>query len=249
MGAWVRTLNCLFNLEMDFHFIAEGDRFFCLHFLHTVLWSAGFEISLCGNLLRAGMGLGPANEAFNAHRLSEVDFKVSGSSIIKNEKLIVRYKDWYMTWEKAAPIILGMVAFGLDFPAEPKDAIPVEQNEAQKGGEDNTGLSSTPSRRWRLWPNPFRRVKTLQHSNSNSSGDDIFVDSESCFSPSVEPSPTRNGENGSHQKKFLRTNVPTSEQIASLNLKDGQNLIAFSFSTRVLGKQQVCYFMYFLIFQ
>ncbi|RWR76858.1 phosphatidate phosphatase PAH1-like protein isoform X1 [Cinnamomum micranthum f. kanehirae] len=201
----------------------------------------GFEISLCANLLHPGMGWGPANEVFNAHRLSEEQYRVSGPSIIKNEKLIVRYKDTYMTWEKAAPIILGMVAFGLDFPAEPKEAIPVGQNETPKGGDNNTGPSSTPSRIWRLWPIPFRRTKTLQHSNSNASSADadVFVDSESCFSPSVEPLLTRNGENGSLQKKFLRTNVPTSEQIASLNLKDGQNLIAFSFSTRVLGKQQV----------
>lgn len=235
---------------MDFHFIVEGDRL-CLHFLHSFLWSAGFEISLCGNLLHPGMGWGPANEVFSAHRLSEEQYRVSGPSIIKNEKLIVRYKDMYMTWEKAAPIILGMVAFGLDFPAEPKEAIPVGQNETPKGGDNNIGPSSTPSRIWRLWPIPFRRTKTLQHSDSNASSADadVFVDSESCFSPSVEPLVTRNGENGSLQKKFLRTNVPTSEQIASLNLKDGQNLIAFSFSTRVFGKQQVCYFLYILVFK
>lgn len=195
----------------------------------------GFELSLCGNFLRAGMGLDSANEAFNAHRLSEEEFKVSSTSIIKNEKLIVRYKDRYMTWEEAAPIILGMAAFGLDFPAEVKDAIPIEQNETPKVDERNAGFSSSPSRRWRLWPIPFRRISTLQHSNSNSSSEDVFVDSESFLSPRVEP----NGENASPKKQFQRTNIPSSEQIASLNLNEGQNLITFSFSTRVLGKQQV----------
>ncbi|MCD7467548.1 hypothetical protein HAX54_005048 [Datura stramonium] len=37
-----------------------------------------------------------------------------------------------------------------------------------KTGEDDSGLPSTPSgRRWRLWPIPFRRVKTIEHTSSN----------------------------------------------------------------------------------
>ncbi|XP_077212857.1 lipin family protein [Tasmannia lanceolata] len=200
-----------------------------------------FEISLCGNLLRAGMGLGSADEVFNAHRITKEEFIVSRESIIKNESLIVRFKERYLPWDKAAPIILGMAAFGLHLPAEPKDDIPVEQDETPKIREDNPGLSSTPSgRRWRLWPIPFRRVKSLQHTNSNCSSEEVFVDSESCLqSPNAEPTSTANGDNESPRKQFLRTNLPTSEQIASLNLKDGQNMIAFIFSTRVLGKQQV----------
>ncbi|CAI9115747.1 OLC1v1016737C1 [Oldenlandia corymbosa var. corymbosa] len=40
-------------------------------------------------------------------------------------------------------------------------------------------------------------------------------------------------------KKKTRSIVPTSEQLASLNLKEGMNSIVFTFSTPVLGKQQV----------
>ncbi|XP_058109877.1 phosphatidate phosphatase PAH1 isoform X2 [Magnolia sinica] len=200
----------------------------------------GFEISLCRNFLHAGIGLGSAEEAFNAHQISAEEFKVSGGSIIKNENLIVRFKGRYLTWDKAAPIILGMAAFGLDFPAELKEAIPVEQVEMPKSRENSPVLSSAPSgRSWRLWPIPFRRVKTLQHSNSTSSSDEIFVDSVPYLSPLAEPTQTRNSDSQTSHKQFVRTNIPTSEQIASLNLKDGQNMVAFSFSTRVLGNQQV----------
>ncbi|KAF5783962.1 putative phosphatidate phosphatase [Helianthus annuus] len=187
------------------------------------------EISLCGNLLRPGMGSSTASETFNAHRISEEEFKISAASIIKNDSLIIKIEDKYFTWDKVAHIVLGTAAYGLEMHVDPNDAIPVDWNE-------ETSLASTPSgRRWWLWPIAFRRVKTLDHNNSNLSGEDVFLDSESVFdSPqSVEKSPQ------SPQKQLVRTQNPTSEQISSLKLKDGQNMVSFVFSTRVLGVQKV----------
>lgn len=40
-------------------------------------------------------------------------------------------------------------------------------------------------------------------------------------------------------KKKIRTLTPTSKQLASLNLKEGKNVVIFTFSTAMLGKQQV----------
>lgn len=40
-------------------------------------------------------------------------------------------------------------------------------------------------------------------------------------------------------KKKIRVATPTSEQLASLNLKEGKNTVVFTFSTPMLGKQQV----------
>lgn len=40
-------------------------------------------------------------------------------------------------------------------------------------------------------------------------------------------------------KKKVRTLTPTSKQLASLNLKEGKNVVIFTFSTAMLGKQQV----------
>ncbi|KAA8518841.1 hypothetical protein F0562_016385 [Nyssa sinensis] len=187
------------------------------------------------------MGLSAAAKAFDAHRISEEEFKVSAASIIKNEKLVIRFRERYLLWEKAAPIVLGLAAYGLHLPVEPRDAIPVEQDVTPKSRDDDSG-SATPSsaRRWRLWPIPFRRVKTLEHTSSNTSSEEVFVDSESGLqNQSVEPTPASSGGSMSPHKQLFRTNVPTTDQIASLNLKEGQNMVAFSFSTRVLGMQQV----------
>ncbi|KAJ6722425.1 LIPIN [Salix koriyanagi] len=38
---------------------------------------------------------------------------------------------------------------------------------------------------------------------------------------------------------MVRANTPTSEELASLNLKEGRNVVTFTFSTAMLGKQQV----------
>ena len=91
---------------------------------------------------------------------------------------------------KAAPLVLGMTVFGLDLPVEPKDTIPVVGlDDAVKAKNDAPGPASS-GRRWRLWPMPFRRVKTIDHTNSVSS-EEVFVDSKSDFQTSiVEPSPT-----------------------------------------------------------
>lgn len=192
------------------------------------------EISLCGNLLRPGMGLSTAAETFKAHRIPEEEFRISAASIIKNDSLVVKIDDKYFTWDKAAHIVLGMAAYGLEMPVEPQDAIPVDW-----AGPEDTGLASTPSgRRWRLWPIAFRRTKTLDHNTSNISGDDVFLDSESVFD-SPQPVETTPTSSQSPQKQFVRTRVPTTEQISSLNLKDGQNMVSFIFSTRVLGVQKV----------
>lgn len=203
----------------------------------------GVEISLCGNLLHAGMGSSSAREAFDANRISEEEFRSSSESIIKNENLVVRIRGNYIFWDRAAPLILGMSECDMELPVEYADVIPVEPKETSKSGQDDSGISSVPSgRRWTLWPNPFRRVKTLDNSNCNSSNEEVIVDSESnsICQPMEQTAITKGGKE-TPQVQLVRTNNPTSDQITSLNLKEGQNMVTFIFSTRVLGEQKVCH--------
>ncbi|XP_055809270.1 phosphatidate phosphatase PAH1-like isoform X2 [Solanum dulcamara] len=209
--------------------------------IEAFLKVTGVEISLCGNLLHAGMGSSAAREAFDANRVSEEEFRSSAESIIKNENLVVRIRGNYILWDRAAPIILGMAECDMELPVECADVIPVEMEETSKSGEDDSGISSVPSgRRWTLCPNPFRRVKTLEKSNCNSSDEEVFVDSESSstYQPIEQIAITQGGKE-SPREQLVRTNIPTSSQITSLNLKEGQNMVTFIFSTRVLGEQKV----------
>lgn len=210
-----------------------------------VLSFTAYELSLCKDELRQGMGLTAAAEVFNTHLISIEEYKNSATSILESENLVVRIKETYMPWKKAARIILGKVVFDLDLDIHPEDVISLEENESTKPKDDEETAVTTPSssgRRWRLWPIPFRRVKTIEHTSSNSSSEeDLFVDSEPGLQNSPEVLSAAESRHESPRRQLVRTNVPTNEQIASLNLKDGQNMITFSFSTRVLGTQQVCY--------
>ncbi|CAN8270038.1 unnamed protein product [Cochlearia groenlandica] len=203
----------------------------------------GYELSLCKDELREGMGLSAASEVFDMHRISKEEYINSATSILESENLVVRIKETYMPWKKAARIVLGKAVFGLDLDIQQEDVINVEENESAKHKDDETTITpSSSGRRWRLWPIPFRRVKTVEHTSSNSSSEeeeDLFVDSEPGLQNSPEPLSSAESRHESPRKQLVRTNVPTNEQIASLNLKDGQNMITFSFSTRVFGTQQV----------
>ncbi|KAL8152658.1 hypothetical protein V2J09_010418 [Rumex salicifolius] len=205
-----------------------------------------FEISICRHLLHPGMGLSSAAETFNKHRVSAEEFKLSATSIIKDENLVVRLDETYLPWDKAAHIVLGMAAFGLDLPFESKDAISVEQKAIEKLKDNEQDGALTPGRGWGIFwrPRYFGRSKTLEPSTSNVSSEDIFLDPEASHSASPNGTPTSQAphlsdESKTSHKKFVRTNIPTSEQIASLNLKDGQNVVTFSFCTRVWGLQRV----------
>ncbi|XP_058756653.1 phosphatidate phosphatase PAH1-like [Vicia villosa] len=197
-----------------------------------------FDISLCGHELKAGMGFIAAAEVFEAHQISAEEFRVSAPSITKNKNLVVKVGESYLPWEKASPLVLGMAAFDLDLPFDPEDTIPVGQDYTLKSNDDIPGPSSS-GRRWRLWPLAFRKVKTAEHNSNDESSEDIFLDSVSDLLGSVvEPTPT-SVRREFPPKQFVRTNVPSNEMIESLNLKDGQNMVTFNFSTRVLGAQQV----------
>lgn len=194
---------------------------------------AGLEISLCKNLLRPGMGSSAAAEAFDAHCISEEEFKLSSASIAKNENFVVRIHGNYLPWDKAAPIIIGMAVYDMELIVEPSDAIPVEQEDATETRIDESGAPT--GRGWRLWPIPFRRVKTIE--NTTTTTEDIVTDSEPASLQAIEATPRLDKE--SPQKQLMRTNVPTSDQIASLDLKEGQNVLTFISNSRVLGPQKV----------
>ncbi|CAD5322528.1 unnamed protein product [Arabidopsis thaliana] len=200
-----------------------------------------YELSLCKDELRQGMGLSAAAEVFDAHMISKEEYINSATSILESENLVVRIRETYMPWTKAARIVLGKAVFDLDLDIQPDDVISVEENESPKPKDDETTITpSSSGTRWRLWQSPFRRVKTVEHTGSNSSSEeDLFVDSEPGLQNSPETQSTTESRHESPRRQLVRTNVPTNEQIASLNLKDGQNMITFSFSTRVLGTQQV----------
>ncbi|XP_015575171.2 phosphatidate phosphatase PAH2 isoform X2 [Ricinus communis] len=103
---------------------------------------------------------------------------------------------------------------------------------------DPSSAIVTTGEGWRIWPFSFRRSRsrkagqpTLTETGSsdadNVSDNKLLMDNEKTL---VKPKAL---------KKIVRANTPTSEELASLNLKEGSNVITFTFSTAMLGRQKV----------
>lgn len=197
----------------------------CLPINHAV------EISLCKHLLSEGMGVGAAALAFDGEKLNLEKFKALGPSVLKNDKLVVRIGGQYFPWDAAEPIILGMASFGQECIFESKGMIAVDKVAKAPEGE----LSIVPSGgSWRLWPFSFRKSKTMdstQPALDDSKGTDSVISFESNQDKSMNKTRA--------VKRVMRSTIPTSEEVASLNLKEGQNVITFTFSTPMLGRQKV----------
>lgn len=115
--------------------------------------------------------------------------------------------------------------------------IPVDQIEKNNPGNPSR-LNPSPGGNWGLWPFSFRRSrsgKAMLPAPSDAKSTTAGTASESTRSTDAD----KNEQKPNQTKKKVRVKIPTSEQLASLNLKEGRNTVTFTFSTAMLGKQQV----------
>lgn len=92
-------------------------------------------------------------------------------------------------------------------------------------GNDDNGKS------WSLWP--FTKSKSKRLSQKE----------QACKKDSdIDNGAEMDGEKDhlSNSNKIHKVLTPTPEQLQSLNLTGGKNTVKFTFSTPVLGNQQVC---------
>ncbi|XP_039113766.1 phosphatidate phosphatase PAH2 [Dioscorea cayenensis subsp. rotundata] len=194
----------------------------------TIPISPDVEVSLCKHLLYEGMGTDAASEAFSSMKVNVEQISALGPSLVKNDKLVVRIQGHYFPWDAAAPIILGMASFGKDHVFEHQGMIAVDRTEKNLKADTMNGS-------WRLWPFSFKRSKSISAVQSTPEST-ILMDSKGTGS-------CRNLSGGKIMRKPKvmkeRSLTPSSEEIASLNLKEGQNVVTFGFSTAMLGQQQV----------
>jgi phosphatidate phosphatase LPIN len=205
---------------------------------------AGVELSLCRHLLKDHMGREEAAEAFASARVSLHEFKSSAASIIANDKLIIHVGGQYYPWSVAAPVVLGIFAFGQFIMPAIEGAIQVERPEpVTKSQVVVRTLGPTTSGGWKLWPFPSRRQKTPEQSISANPS----VPKDALKGAAGTALQTSCADDLLHQEGYyerprkskVQTIIPTSQMLAQMNLKEGSNRITFTFFTRMLGKQQV----------
>ncbi|TVU24157.1 hypothetical protein EJB05_26558, partial [Eragrostis curvula] len=179
------------------------------------------ELSLCRHLLSEGMGEDAARRAFDSEKVSLEKFRTMKQSLTRNNKLVVRIAGRYFPWDAAAPIVLGMISFSEEQVFEPQGMIKVERVET----------SLAPGGGWRIWPFSFRRTRAIST---------IEPVCESIVeTPLSTPVKEAGREWSKARAKKVRSLTPTSEELASLDLREGRNVVTFTFSTAMLGKQQV----------
>ncbi|KAG8377630.1 hypothetical protein BUALT_Bualt08G0053000 [Buddleja alternifolia] len=120
----------------------------------------------------------------------------------------------------------------------------VKMSKKSKDAPDNPSIGDSPRSvdslraSGRIWPFSYRKSRSMKVSHADMSGSENPNEVKK-----VNNTCDLEGEKDVTKVKLNKTNVkiltPTSEQVASLDLKEGKNTVIFTFSTAMLGNQQV----------
>ncbi|XP_061588539.1 phosphatidate phosphatase LPIN2 isoform X2 [Cololabis saira] len=200
-------------------------------------------LSLCGGLTENAE---ISKERFMEHIITYQEF-AENPSIIDNPNLVVKIGNRYYNWTLAAPLILSLQAFQKNLPKTTEEAW-VKEKMPKKSG------------RWWFWRK--RADSTIKQSETKleTKEESHSVEEGPSISQENLPLPSKAGDTSSDEeakemsaascqerlppvdaqhypspltyRKSLRL---SSDQIASLNLKDGPNDVTFSITTQYQG--------------
>uniref|UniRef100_A0A0E0MH69 LNS2/PITP domain-containing protein n=1 Tax=Oryza punctata TaxID=4537 RepID=A0A0E0MH69_ORYPU len=108
---------------------------------------------------------------------------------------------------------------------EPQGMIKVERVEP----------NAAPGGSWRIWPFSFKRTRSVNPVQPVSES----TEETSSSTPVKEVERENNKPRAKRMERKVRSLTPTSEELASLDLREGRNVVTFTFSTGMLGRQQV----------
>uniref|UniRef100_A0A2I4BLZ5 phosphatidate phosphatase n=2 Tax=Austrofundulus limnaeus TaxID=52670 RepID=A0A2I4BLZ5_AUSLI len=197
-------------------------------------------LSLCGGV---GENSEISKEKFMEHILTYNEF-AENPAIIDNPNLVVKIANRYYNWALAAPLILSMQAFQKNLPKATEEAW-VKEKMPKKSGrwwfwrKSSTKQLSSESkleRRESLSPESSTLLQAAepQQKAAEWSSDDETKELNRVASTltSNERVQTEGPASCHSYKKSLRL---SSEQIASLKLRDGPNEVTFSITTQYQG--------------
>ncbi|XP_048354580.1 phosphatidate phosphatase LPIN3 isoform X2 [Sphaerodactylus townsendi] len=187
-------------------------------------------LSVCGGLGDSG---DLSHEEFMKHVVSYQEF-AENPAVIEDPNLVVQIHNKYYNWSVAAPMILSLQAFQKNLPRSTVDRL-MKEKMPKKGG------------RW--WFSWRRRELSNEEPESNArqmsstgSFQQRYREREDTSSSDEETTSSGRGArpmSDSITQKFLPTYKKSlrlsSDQIKSLNLRDGPNEAAFSVTTQYQG--------------
>ncbi|XP_060086898.1 phosphatidate phosphatase LPIN3 [Heteronotia binoei] len=184
-------------------------------------------LSVCGGLGDSGE---LSHEEFMKHVVSYQEF-AENPAVIEDPNLVVQIHKKYYNWSVAAPMILSLQAFQKNLPKSTVDRL-MKEKMPKRGG-----------RWWFSWrrrelssEEPESSTQKMHRTDSfqeRKRDDASSSDDESLSSGrGVRPVPDITQKFLPTYKKSLRL---SSDQIKSLNLRDGPNEVAFSVTTQYQG--------------
>lgn len=104
--------------------------------------------------------------------------------------------------------------------------------------DDRSKEADLSNGRWRVWPFSFKKSKSMN--NTDQVRTTKSLDSEINLKSTISEEEEKDESKPKAKKtKKVKVLTPTPEQLASLKLKEGVNTVTFTFSTSMLGPQQV----------
>uniref|UniRef100_A0AAR2K3S4 phosphatidate phosphatase n=1 Tax=Pygocentrus nattereri TaxID=42514 RepID=A0AAR2K3S4_PYGNA len=184
------------------------------------------SLSLCGGL---GDNAHVNKEKFLEHIVTYQQF-ADNPAIIDNPNLVVRIDNRYYNWTLAAPLILSMQAFQKNLPKAAEDAW-VKEKMPKK------------TTRWWFWrKSSVQQVCKHLHAHIHtqvSRGLQVAADSstdEDCKELNTAALTERLQMDGhAHTHSYRKSLRLSSDQIATLGLKEGPNDVVFSITTQYQG--------------
>uniref|UniRef100_A0A8C6WW56 phosphatidate phosphatase n=1 Tax=Neogobius melanostomus TaxID=47308 RepID=A0A8C6WW56_9GOBI len=175
-------------------------------------------LSLCGGLTENAE---ISKERFMEHIITYQEF-AENPAIIDNPNLVVKIGNRYYNWTLAAPLILSLQAFQKNLPKATEEAW-VKEKMPKKSG------------RWWFWRKRADSTIKAKVGDSSSDEESKELSAASCQerlqSGDTQHHPTQHTTQHTYRKSLRLS----SDQIASLKLKEGPNEVTFSITTQYQG--------------
>ncbi|XP_038153784.1 phosphatidate phosphatase LPIN2-like isoform X1 [Cyprinodon tularosa] len=196
-------------------------------------------LSLCGGV---GENSEIPKEKFMEHMITYNDF-AENPAIIDNPNLVVRIGNRYYNWTLVAPLILSMQAFQKNLPKNTEEAW-VKEKMPKKSGrwwfwrKSSTKQLSTESKLERQESvsreSPALRAPETQQKAPEWSSDEETKELNGA-EPGLKPTERLRAEGTAPCHSYRKSLRLSSDQIASLKLRDGPNDVTFSITTQYQG--------------
>ncbi|XP_030629689.1 phosphatidate phosphatase LPIN2 isoform X2 [Chanos chanos] len=200
-------------------------------------------LSLCGGLSENAE---ISKEKFMEHIITYHEF-AENPAIIDNPNLVVKIANRYYNWTLAAPLILSLQAFQKTLPKATEEAW-VKERMPKKSGRwwfwrkradstikqsESTGKLEMKESQLEGGPSLSQESHTRKAETRDSSSDE--EGKEVSAASSLERMAQSDSQSHSNTHSYRKSLRLSSEQIASLKLKEGPNDVTFSITTQYQG--------------